>query len=240
MKRSAPALISLLVGLAGCAALSGPYREYEIRFEDDSQPALGPSPSTEELINAAAWLIRHKLDMPFPPVIKAYVYVNQATLVDGLVKLAGDSSDEAWDRGRYAAGVAARAGLFLRGDYLAHMHLVGRSIKVTMKPPDGERATLLEITDWDYNWQETYFLKEPFTFKQGTKFNVEAVYDNSSKNPSNPFNPPQWVRFGEQTDNEMCFVFLGVTNDDTTSRRFRFRAEGFSRRLRPQSRDEKK
>ena len=127
MKRSAPALISLLVGLAGCAALSGPFREYEIRFEGDSQPALGPSPSTEELINAAAWLIRHKLDMPFPPVIKAYVYVNQATLVDGLVKLAGDSSDEAWDRGRYAAGVAARAGLFLRGDYLAHMHLVGRA-----------------------------------------------------------------------------------------------------------------
>ena len=91
MKRSAPALISLLVGLAGCAALSGPYREYEIRFEDDSQPALGPSPSTEELINAAAWLIRHKLDMPFPPVIKAYVYVNQATLVDGLVNVAGNS-----------------------------------------------------------------------------------------------------------------------------------------------------
>jgi len=127
VKRLASALIVLLAALAGCAVLSGPYREYEIRFEREAQPALGPSPSDEELVNAAAWLIRHKLELPFPPAIKAYVYVNQATLVEGLVKIAGDSSDEAWDRGRYAAGVAARSGLFLRGDYLASMHLVARA-----------------------------------------------------------------------------------------------------------------
>jgi hypothetical protein len=127
VKRPIRVLVSLLVGLAGCAALSGPYRQYEIRFEREAQPAMGPSPSDEELINATAWLIRHKLELPFPTAIKAYVYVNQATLVDGLVEIAGDSRDEAWDRGRYAAGVAARSGLFLRGDYLASMHLVARA-----------------------------------------------------------------------------------------------------------------
>ena len=47
------------------------------------------------------------LELPLPPAIKAYVYVNQATLVEGLIKLAGDSDAEAWDRGRFAAGVAA-------------------------------------------------------------------------------------------------------------------------------------
>lgn len=128
MKRSTPALVSLLIGVAACASVSlgGPYREYEIRFEGDTPPALAASPSDEELINAAAWLIRHKLELPFPAAIKAYVYVNQATLVDGLMKVAGETSDEAWDKGRYAAGVAARSGLFLRGDYLARMHHVGR------------------------------------------------------------------------------------------------------------------
>lgn len=127
MKRPAPALVALLVGLCGCAALSGPYREYEIQFEREAQPAIGASPSDEELINAAAWLIRHKLELPFPTAIKAYVYVNQATLVEGLIRLAGDSTAEAWDRSRYAIGVAARSGLFLRGDYLATMHLVARA-----------------------------------------------------------------------------------------------------------------
>jgi hypothetical protein len=125
--RAAAALIALLLGLAGCAALSGPYREYVIRFEGDDQPALGPSPSDEQLIDATAWLIRHKLELPFPPTIKAYVYVNEATLVDGLIKVAGDTHDEAWDKGRYAAGVSARSGLFLRGDYVARMHLVARA-----------------------------------------------------------------------------------------------------------------
>ena len=126
MKRSTPALISLLIGLTACASLSGPYQEYEIRFEGDAQPALGASPSDEELINTAAWLIRHKLELPFPAAIKAHVYVNQATLVDGLIKVAGETTDDAWDKGRYAAGVASRSGLFLRGDYLARMHLVAR------------------------------------------------------------------------------------------------------------------
>jgi hypothetical protein len=129
VKPSTLALFSLLLGLTACAgmSLSGPYRQYQIRFEGAASPALSASPSDEELINTAAWLIRHQLGLPFPEAIKAYVYVNQATLVDGLIKLAGDTTDEAWDKGRYAAGVAARSGLFLRGDYLARMHRVARA-----------------------------------------------------------------------------------------------------------------
>src|SRR5262249_21465392 len=86
-------------------------------------------------------------------------------------------------------------------------------IKVTVTPPEEKPFTLVAIKDWNYNWQETYLLKEPLQVKAGTKFAVEAVYDNTDKNPYNPFNPPRRVRFGEQTDNEMCFVFLGATND---------------------------
>ncbi|MGL4553117.1 MAG: redoxin domain-containing protein [Gemmataceae bacterium] len=101
---------------------------------------------------------------------------------------------------------------------MPHMHMLGRGIKVTMVSPDGRRRTLLNVDDWDYNWQETYFLKEPIKVAKGTRLGVQAAYDNSPRNPSNPFNPPRWVRFGEQTDQEMCFVFFGVTNDATRKR----------------------
>lgn len=101
-----------------------------------------------------------------------------------------------------------------------HMHMLGRKAAITMTPPDGKAQTLLKIDDWDYNWQETYWLTQPIAFKAGTKFAVEAIYDNSAKNPNNPFHPPTWVRFGDQTDNEMCFVFLGVTTENPG--RFRF------------------
>jgi hypothetical protein len=96
---------------------------------------------------------------------------------------------------------------------MPHMHMLGKEIKVTMTPPDGKPVLLFYIKDWDYNWQETYFFKEPLRLKAGTKLDLEAVYDNSANNPHNPFSPPQNVTFGEQTFNEMCFVFLGGTSN---------------------------
>ncbi len=96
---------------------------------------------------------------------------------------------------------------------MPHMHLLGRQIKVTMTQPNQPKQTLLEIGAWDYNWQETYFLKQPLKLPVGTLLEVEAVYDNSAGNPNNPNSPPRPVTFGEQTTNEMCFVFLGATSD---------------------------
>jgi hypothetical protein len=92
---------------------------------------------------------------------------------------------------------------------MPHMHLLGKEISLTMTPPDGTEQKLLAIKKWDYNWQEMYFLKEPMQVKAGTKFHVEAYYDNSDKNPLNPYSPPRRAYIGEQTTNEMCFVFLG-------------------------------
>jgi peroxiredoxin len=94
-----------------------------------------------------------------------------------------------------------------------HMHLIGKKIKVTIKFPNKPKETLLEIGAWDYNWQETYFLKDPMKLPIGTVLDIEAIYDNSISNPNNPSNPPHLVTFGEQTTNEMCFVFLGATSE---------------------------
>jgi hypothetical protein len=101
---------------------------------------------------------------------------------------------------------------------MPHMHLLGKEIKVTMVPPSGPEQTLIAIKQWDYNWQENYFFKEPVSVKKGTRLHLEAVYDNSSNNPNNPFNPPQRVTYGEQTTNEMCFVFLGGLSSQSSRR----------------------
>ena len=92
---------------------------------------------------------------------------------------------------------------------LPHMHLLGKRTKMTMTPPGGEPVVLVDIPVWDYNWQETYWFKEPIHAKAGTKLEIEAVFDNSSANPNNPSNPPKDVRVGEQTTDEMLFGFLG-------------------------------
>src|SRR5438128_5863626 len=108
-----PIVVAMLAAVA-CSSAAARYREYEIRFDAPAPPSLDQNPSDSELIDAIAWLMRHRLDLPFPADIKAYVYVNEATFVDGLVKIGGEKIDEAWDRGRFASGVATRVGLFLR------------------------------------------------------------------------------------------------------------------------------
>jgi peroxiredoxin len=96
---------------------------------------------------------------------------------------------------------------------MPHMHLIGRAVKVTMTAPGAAPLTLIDIPDWDYNWQEVYFFEKPIVVKAGTRFDIEAQYDNSAKNPNNPNDPPRIVVFGEQTTNEMCFGFLGAAAD---------------------------
>jgi peroxiredoxin len=105
---------------------------------------------------------------------------------------------------------------------MPHMHLLGKKIKVTLTPPEGKMQTLVAIRDWDYNWQETYVFKIPLKVKAGTRFTVSAHYDNSAKNPNNPNNPPRDVGYGQQTTDEMCFVFLGVTPDRPGRLRVRY------------------
>jgi hypothetical protein len=82
--------------------------------------------------------------------------------------------------------------------------------------PDGTTKLLIHVPDWDFNWQDTYHFKEPVPLPAGTRINVTAYYDNSSENPDNPHNPPKEVRWGEQTTDEMCILFLSYIRDVAT------------------------
>jgi peroxiredoxin len=93
-----------------------------------------------------------------------------------------------------------------------HMHLLGKEIELRATLPGEKERLMIRIPDWDYNWQEQYELKEPMKLSKGTILTVRAVYDNSAGNPNNPTSPPKTVRFGEQTTDEMCFVFLGIAS----------------------------
>ncbi len=96
---------------------------------------------------------------------------------------------------------------------LPHMHMLGKKIKVTMTPAGGKERLLVDIPEWDYNWQESYFFKEPIAVKAGTTFEVSAVFDNGAANPNNPSSPPRDVKRGQQTTDEMLFGFIRATSD---------------------------
>lgn len=94
-----------------------------------------------------------------------------------------------------------------------HMHLLGRTMTVEATRPDGSTQCLINIQDWDFNWQGTYVFKEPVALPESTQLKLRATYDNSTANPKNPNNPPKEVRWGEETTDEMCLAFIGFTVD---------------------------
>ena len=100
----------------------------------------------------------------------------------------------------------------LRGSLLnvyPHMHLLGRTIKFDLKRPDGTLVPLIEIEDWDFDWQDSYSFKEPVEIQPFSELTVTCTYDNSDGNPLNPNKPPKPVTYGEGTNDEMCIMGIG-------------------------------
>jgi hypothetical protein len=103
---------------------------------------------------------------------------------------------------------------FLVSGIWAHMHLIGKDVRVWAELPDGSTRKLLWIPDWDFNWQDTYTYAEPFRLPAGTRIKSEFVFDNSASNPRNPNNPPQRVLTGENSTDEMAgLIISGHAND---------------------------
>jgi uncharacterized protein (TIGR03437 family) len=92
----------------------------------------------------------------------------------------------------------------------AHAHYLGRGSRMTATLPSGEVRILLSISDWDFNWQDTYIFKDILSLPAGTRIDGELVYDNSANNPKNPFTPARRVKWGENSTDEMGSLILNV------------------------------
>jgi mono/diheme cytochrome c family protein len=94
-------------------------------------------------------------------------------------------------------------------DIWAHMHMIGKEVKVWAELPDGKTKELLHIPDWDFNWQDSYRYKKPFVLPKGTVVKAEFTWDNSADNPRNPNHPPKLIKWGEGSTDEMSGVIIG-------------------------------
>ncbi|MFZ9792335.1 MAG: redoxin domain-containing protein [Gemmataceae bacterium] len=104
-----------------------------------------------------------------------------------------------------------------------HMHFAGKEMRVWHQPKDSkERKLIFDLRNWDYNWQLSYYTKEFYFLEKGSTLHVEATYDNSSRNPTNPFNPPRTLFLGENDEDEMgyCSVSYLTRNRPTGHNEF--------------------
>jgi hypothetical protein len=83
-----------------------------------------------------------------------------------------------------------------------HMHLRGKSMRIEVTYPDGHSETLLNVPDYNFNWQITYRTREPIFIPKGTRVKIVGTFDNSANNPLNP-DPSRPVRWGAASEMEM-------------------------------------
>lgn len=90
-----------------------------------------------------------------------------------------------------------------------HMHLRGKAFKYVASYPDGKSEVLLDVPNYDFNWQNGYQLAKPKKIPKGTRINCTALFDNSENNIANP-DPKKAVRWGDQTWEEMMIGYFNV------------------------------
>ena len=95
---------------------------------------------------------------------------------------------------------------------LPHMHLRGKDFRFDLRYPDGQSEVLLNVPEYDFEWQYLYLLQEPMILPAGTAIACFAHFDNSPNNPDNP-DPSAEVRWGDQSWEEMMIGFFDIAID---------------------------
>jgi tetratricopeptide (TPR) repeat protein len=91
-----------------------------------------------------------------------------------------------------------------------HAHYLGKEMRGTATLPDGSQQDLLWIRQWDFRWQDRYSYQSPVFLPKGTRLAMRFTFDNSSANPHNRSRPPQRVRSGPKSSDEMAQLWLEV------------------------------
>jgi hypothetical protein len=95
-----------------------------------------------------------------------------------------------------------------------HMHLLGRSISVTLDPGGPRQRTLLDRKVWDFDDQGATPLRRPVLVRAGDELRVTCTHDAGLRSmlPELQGLPPRYVTWGEGTTDEMCLGIVMYTD----------------------------
>lgn len=88
-------------------------------------------------------------------------------------------------------------------------HTRGKSMSISALFPDGSEKRLINVANYNFNWQMNYKLKERMPLPAGSSLIAQTVYDNSASNPLN-VDPEAQVKVGITTYDEIFSHFVRV------------------------------
>ncbi|MES3007655.1 MAG: redoxin domain-containing protein [Pseudomonadota bacterium] len=88
-------------------------------------------------------------------------------------------------------------------------HTRGKSMTITTQYPDGTLTRLINVANYNFNWQMNYRRQERLLLPAGSRLLAETVYDNSTANPHN-VDPEAEVKAGIATADEIFSHYVRV------------------------------
>ncbi len=91
-----------------------------------------------------------------------------------------------------------------------HMHLLGRGMKIVLDPGTPKAQTLLNVPDYNFDYQRSYTLAHPVTTGPGDSIGVTCTYDPTLRQelPQLRKLPPRYVTWGDGSSDEMCLALV--------------------------------
>jgi hypothetical protein len=82
----------------------------------------------------------------------------------------------------------------------AHMHGLGREMRIERESASGDVACLADIPHYDFDWQRSYFLEQPVPLTQLDTLRVRCTFSTLERDTA--------TTWGEGTEDEMCLATL--------------------------------
>jgi hypothetical protein len=95
----------------------------------------------------------------------------------------------------------------------AHLHLLGRAMRIEANPGTPRAATILDVPVYDFDDQGSRWLDTPVRLRPGDTVRVTCTHDATLRDvlPALRDEQPRYVVWGEGTAEEMCLGILTVT-----------------------------
>ncbi len=96
----------------------------------------------------------------------------------------------------------------------AHMHLTGRAMQVVLDPGTPNARTLLDVTNYNFDYQKTYAIAHPVMTKPGDTIGVTCTYDPTlaQELPQLRKLPPHFTVWGDGSSDEMCLAIISAVH----------------------------
>jgi len=95
----------------------------------------------------------------------------------------------------------------------AHMHLLGKGMRIVLNPGTPGARTLLDVTNYNFDYQRSYNMAVPVPVKVGDRLQVTCSYNPVLRQllPQLRRLPPRFVTWGDGSSDEMCLAIVQWT-----------------------------